>query len=230
MAKDEFAWWVRRIRSLLELVDFVRIDHFRGFAACWAIPASERTAVRGSWVPVPGEAFFATLADQLGHLPFLAEDLGVITADVDHLRDKFGFPGMRLLQVGLEDIQPDNPHLPENYEENLVVYTGTHDNNTSVGWHSALSGAKIDAITQYLDTPLLDPAWDMMRIVMESPARGSIIPMQDVLRLGSEARMNTPATTSGNWRWRMSSDYASDSLAAELAELTVDCDRGTPTT
>jgi 4-alpha-glucanotransferase len=220
MSASNFAWWVRRFRSLLELVDFVRIDHFRGFAACWAIPARERTAMNGRWTRVPGRALFGVLSDALGELPFLAEDLGVITPDVDALRDDLGFPGMKLLQVGLEDIEPKNVHLPEHHVENSVVYPGTHDNNTAVGWYSALSGAKKDAITDYMGTPLDDPGWDLMRIAMASRARASVIPMQDVLRLGSEARMNTPATTTGNWRWRLPRDYASDSLVVELAELT----------
>jgi 4-alpha-glucanotransferase len=220
MAADGFAWWIRRFRTLLELVDIVRIDHFRGFAACWAIPAGEHTAVHGHWMPVPGRALFHTLAEHLGPLPFLAEDLGIITEDVESLRDDFGFPGMKVLQVGLEDIQPDNTHLPEKHPYNCVVYPGTHDNNTALGWYSALSAAKRQAIVEYLGAPLLDPAWDMMRICMASRARGAIIPMQDVLRLGSEARMNTPATSAGNWRWRLTSDYNSPTLVNQLAETT----------
>ncbi len=225
MRADGFAWWVRRFRALLELVDVVRIDHFRGFVACWAIPAHEQTAVHGQWVPVPGKELFQTLARHFGHLPFVAEDLGVITPDVEALRDELGFPGMKLLQVGFEDIQPTNSHLPENHPHNCVVYPGTHDNNTAAGWYSALSRAKKQAITDYLGAALHDPAWEMMRICMESRARAAVIPMQDVLRLGSEARMNTPATTSGNWRWRMKPDDCTPELAEALAALTADCRR-----
>jgi 4-alpha-glucanotransferase len=228
MMKTDFDWWVQRFSALLELVDIVRIDHFRGFAACWAIPADHRTAVHGQWVPVPGEALFRRLRDVFGDLPFLAEDLGVITPDVEALRDLFGFPGMKLLQVGLEDIQPTNPHLLENHLEQCVVYPGTHDNNTAVGWYSALSRSKLEAILAYCGAPLSDPAWDLMRMAMQSPAKAAVIPMQDVLRLGSEARMNTPATTSGNWQWRMASPSSCDALADELAQLTDTHGRGRP--
>jgi 4-alpha-glucanotransferase len=226
MQADGFAWWVRRFRALLELVDIVRIDHFRGFAACWAIPAQECTAVHGQWMPVPGEALFGTLARQCGRLPFLAEDLGLITPDVEQLRDQFGFPSMKVLQVGLEDIQPENSHLPENHVYNSVVYPGTHDNNTAVGWYSALSAAKKEAIASYVGAPFHDPAWEMMRICMESQARAAVTPMQDVLRLGSEARMNTPATAQGNWRWRLPSNYISAELVDALAELATTHKRG----
>ncbi|MCU0958951.1 MAG: 4-alpha-glucanotransferase [Pirellulaceae bacterium] len=225
MRADGFGWWMRRFLALLELVDIVRIDHFRGFAACWAIPADEPTAVHGQWVPVPGEALFRTLRREIGDLPFLAEDLGLITPDVEALRDHFGFPGMRLLQVGLEDIQPDNIHLPEHHVFNSVVYPGTHDNNTALGWYSALSAAKKDAITQYLGEPLSDPPWDLMQLCMQSSARAAIVPMQDILRLGSEARMNTPATTTGNWRWRFPFACITDRLIDELGEMTADFER-----
>ncbi|MHB8862003.1 MAG: 4-alpha-glucanotransferase [Pirellulaceae bacterium] len=224
MQAEGFAWWIRRFRALLELVDIVRIDHFRGFAACWAIPACERTAVHGQWMEVPGERLFNTLAGQIGQLPFLAEDLGVITPDVERLRDQFGFPGMKLLQVGLEDIEPDNWHLPEHHTYNSVVYPGTHDNNTTIGWYSALSAAKREAITRYLGASLQDPAWDLLRLCHKSPARAAVVPMQDLLRLGSEARMNTPATTTGNWRWRLTPNACTDRLVEELGELT--CDHG----
>jgi 4-alpha-glucanotransferase len=219
MVASGFHWWVRRFRALLELVDVVRIDHFRGFAACWAIPAHHRTAVDGEWIPVPGDALFRRLHEVFGELPFLAEDLGVITPDVEALRDRFQFPGMKVLQVGLEDIGPENPHLPENHEEHCVVYPGTHDNNTAVGWYSALSRAKREAIVEYHGGSLNDPAWDLIRMAMQSPARAAIIPMQDILRLGSEARMNTPATTSGNWQWRMTGFQHLDVLADDLAKL-----------
>jgi 4-alpha-glucanotransferase len=225
MEADGFAWWRRRFQALLELVDIVRIDHFRGFAACWAIPADEPTAVHGQWVQVPGEALFQTLAAAFGRLPFLAEDLGLITPDVETLRDQMGFPGMKILQVGLEDIDSDNPHLPVNHVRNSVVYPGTHDNNTAVGWYNALTAAKQAAIAEYLGTPMLDPAWDMMRICHESCARAAVIPMQDVLRLGSEARMNTPGTHAGNWRWRMPPHYFTDHAIEMLAELTTDTGR-----
>ena len=220
MQASDFAWWIRRFHFLLELVDIVRIDHFRGFAACWTIPAQEETAVHGRWVKVPGQNLFETLRARLGKLPFLAEDLGVITPDVEELRDHFGFPGMRVLQVGFENIEIGNIHLPDHHVENSVVYTGTHDNNTTAGWYRTLPDHKRRAIADFLGIELRDPAWDMMRVALGSVARTAIIPMQDVLRLDSSARMNTPSTTHGNWRWRLSPNYTSPPLADELAQLT----------
>ncbi len=225
MQDSDFAWWTMRFRCLLELGDIVRIDHFRGFAGCWAIPAEEETAVNGQWVKVPGRELFATLRSNLGQLPFLAEDLGVITPDVEELRDHFNFPGMRVLQVGFENIEIGNIHLPEYHIENSVVYTGTHDNNTTVGWYQRLPDHKQRAIADFLDGELLDPAWDMIGVAMASVARTAIIPMQDLLRLDQSARMNTPSTIEGNWRWRLQSDYARGNLAAQLAQLTANHNR-----
>ncbi|MGM0490195.1 MAG: 4-alpha-glucanotransferase [Planctomycetota bacterium] len=225
MAANGFAWWIRRFRHLLEQVDMVRIDHFRGFAACWAIPSREEIATNGQWVRVPGYELFETVQRELGHLPFLAEDLGVITPDVEDLRDHFGFPGMRVLQVGFENIEPGNIHLPQNHVENSVVYTGTHDNNTTVGWYQSLPASQQRAIAEFFGGELRDPAWDMMRVAMASVARYAIVPMQDVLRLDQSARMNTPSTKSGNWRWRLRPDYNDETVSAPLAQLTAEHQR-----
>jgi len=225
MAADGFSWWIHRFRRLLERVDVIRIDHFRGFAACWMIPAEEETATSGRWVEVPGYELFETVRRELGHLPFLAEDLGVITPDVEELRDHFGFPGMRVLQVGFEDIDPDNIHLPHHHVEYCLVYTGTHDNNTSLGWYRSLTSEKKQAIAAFLGHELQDPPWDMMRIAMASVARHAVVPMQDVLRLDESARMNTPSTSKGNWRWRLRQGYDQEGRAAQLAELATRHDR-----
>ncbi len=227
LAASGFAWWIRRFRGLLQRVDIVRIDHFRGFEACWTIPAQEETAVHGRWVKVPGKTLFETLLQQLGKLPFLAEDLGVITPDVEELRDHFGFPGMRVMQVAFENIEIGNIHLPDYHLENSVVYSGTHDNNTTAGWYRLLPLHKQRAIADYLGHDLHDPAWDLLELAMSSVARTAIVPMQDVLRLDSWARMNTPSTVHGNWRWRLHPQYASPGLAEELALLTQQHNRST---
>ncbi len=225
MAKDDFAWWTFRFRCLLELVDIVRIDHFRGFAACWTIPATDETAINGQWIAVPGDDLFETLGTRLGRLPFLAEDLGVITPDVEELRDRFDFPGMRVLQVGFENIEIGNIHLPEYHVENSVVYTGTHDNNTTVGWYQGLPEQNKRAIAECLGSTMQDPAWELIRVAMASVARTAIIPMQDLLRLDGSARMNLPGTTGGNWRWRLDTDFDRGNLAHRLAQVTADHNR-----
>ncbi|MFW6169097.1 MAG: 4-alpha-glucanotransferase [Planctomycetota bacterium] len=225
MAANGFDWWIRRFDHLLKLVDIVRIDHFRGFAACWAIPSEEEIATNGQWVRVPGYDLFETVQQGLGHLPFLAEDLGVITPDVEELRDHFGFPGMRVLQVGFENIDSENIHLPDNHVENSVVYTGTHDNNTTVGWYQSLPARQQQAIAEFFGGELQDPAWEMIRVAMASVARYAVIPMQDVLRLDQSARMNTPSTKSGNWRWRLQHDHDGQTVSAQLAQLTAEHQR-----
>jgi 4-alpha-glucanotransferase len=222
MRATDYAWWVRRFRSLLELVDVVRIDHFRGFAACWSIPADEPTAMHGRWIEVPGMELFGILRRELGQLPLLAEDLGVITPDVEALRDHFAFPGMRVLQVGFENIEIGNIHLPEHHEENCVVYTGTHDNNTTLAWFHSLPEHKQQAIADYLGGELRRPAWELVQVAMASISRTAVIPMQDILELGESARMNRPSTTENNWQWRLTGDYAQGDLARRLGRLTAE--------
>lgn len=223
---EGFRWWIARVRQALRLCDLLRIDHFRGFAAYWEIPAEEPTAVRGRWVPAPGEKLFQRMRAELGDLPILAEDLGVITPDVEELRDKFGFPGMRVLQFAF-DGTPDNPHLPENFPEHgrVVVYTGTHDNDTALGWYRTASVEVRARVRDYLGKhgiPL--PAeegvpWALIELAFRSRARLAVVPMQDVLGLGSEARMNYPSRAEGNWVWRLSEEGLAPALAQRLRTL-----------
>ena len=224
MAAQDFAWWVARLRALLEQTDLVRIDHFRGFAACWNVPAAEPTAVNGKWVKAPGQALMATLQRELGSLPFIAEDLGVITPDVEALRDGFCLPGMRVLQFAFGG-GPENAFLPHNYVRNAVAYTGTHDNDTTVGWFAALDGKQRKQATDYAPGLAADPAGELTRLAWQSVADLAITPAQDVLRLGSEARMNTPGTSAGNWTWRLADDWADHDGWAQLGQWTADYGR-----
>lgn len=207
---------------VLRQVDYIRLDHFRGFAGYWEVPASEETAINGRWLPGPGAPIFKALREHLGELPLIAEDLGVITPDVVELREEFHLPGMKVFQFGLEGGN-DDPFVPHNFEENCVAYTGTHDNDTSAGWYKAASPEHQAFARYYLgvgDKP--DPAliaWRMIVKLWESRAVFSITPMQDLLGLGTKARMNYPGTTSGNWQWRMERDVLGDSLAAKLKDL-----------
>jgi len=217
MQRDGYRWWVRRVRASLALVDLVRIDHFRGFEAYWEIPASEETAINGEWIPGPGEDFFSAVRQGLGgELPIVAEDLGVITEGVEKLRDDFGLPGMKVLQFAWSD--PKNPFLPHNHSLNSVVYSGTHDNNTTVGWwRSEVDEGTKRFIQAYLDREIRDANWVLMRLGMMSVAHTFVAPMQDVLGVGAEGRMNTPGVESGNWSWRITSDafehHGKDGLA-----------------
>jgi 4-alpha-glucanotransferase len=217
-AKDGFAWWVDRVRRTFELVDVVRIDHFRGFAAYWEIPASEPTAIKGRWVPAPGEALFKAIAKALGPVPIIAEDLGVITPDVDALRKKFGYPGMRILQFAFAGDASDR-FLPHNHESDTVVYTGTHDNNTSVGWWAEATDHERHFARGYLATDGQDIAWTLIRAACASVADTAVHPMQDVLALPAECRMNYPGQESGWWQWRFQWGQVHPWHAERLAEL-----------
>ena len=218
-ADQGYAWWIERIRHLFELVDIVRIDHFRGFAAYWEIPADEPTAVHGRWVPGPGEGLFNALAGALGEMPIIAEDLGVITPEVHALRRKFALPGMRILQFAFGD-DCANPFLPHNHEADTVVYSGTHDNDTTVGWWASASEKERDHVRRYFGTHGDDIAWTFIRAALASVADTAIVPMQDVLELGSAARMNQPAVADGWWEWRMRWEQVQPWHAERLAELT----------
>ncbi len=218
-AKDGFAWWIERVRRSFELVDIVRIDHFRGFAAYWEIPASERTAVKGRWVPAPGEALFKAIARALGPLPIIAEDLGVITPDVDALRRKFGFPGMRILQFAFGGDSSDR-FLPHQHDNDTVVYTGTHDNNTSAGWWAEASDTERHFARAYLATDGHDMPWTLIRAACMSVADTAVHPMQDILSLPAECRMNYPGQASGWWVWRFQWSQVHAWHAQRLAELT----------
>jgi 4-alpha-glucanotransferase len=211
-AKRGFSWWVERVRRNLELVDWLRIDHFRGFEAYWEIPASEPTAVAGAWVEGPGQALFDALRAELGSLPIVAEDLGVITPAVERLRDRNGLPGMKVLQFAFAS-DADDPYLPHNYPVDAIVYTGTHDNDTTTGWYETAPEVERDLVRRYLACDGSRIAHDLWRVAQASVAHTAIAPLQDLLALGAEGRMNTPGAASGNWGWR----FAWDDLPAWLA-------------
>ncbi len=219
MEEDGFSWWLERIDMQLRLFDLVRIDHFRGFHASWEIPAAEETAINGRWVEVPGEKLFDTLRARYGSLPFVAEDLGVITAEVTALREKYALPGMRILQFAF-DGSHDNPYLPHNHERNAVVYTGTHDNDTTLGWLHGLSEESRGYVREYLGlTGEQDMLWSLMRTAQASVAVMAVLPMQDVLGLDSRHRMNVPGTEQGNWRWRFQWEQMPAGVTGRLRHL-----------
>ncbi len=230
MLDDGFKWWIKRVDSTLKVVDIVRVDHFRGFAACWEIPGGDTTAERGRWVEAPGKELFTAIRAALGELPIIAEDLGVITPDVIALRDAFGFPGMRILQFAFGG-DTKNTDLPHNYERNVAAYTGTHDNDTTVGWFSSVAGegstrtaVQIERertfCLNYLNATGKEIHWNFIRAVWASVANMAVVPLQDLLGLGTEARMNLPNSMEGNWSWRYKEDALTADLAARLKELT----------
>ena len=223
MADLGFAWWTRRFGRMLEQVDMIRVDHFRGFEAFWEVPAGERTAVGGQWRPGPGAAVFRAVEAKLGPLPVIAEDLGLITPEVDRLRDELGFPGMRVLQFAFGDSGDENPHLPANHPRNSVAYTGTHDNDTALGWYTGAATEENRGALQKLvagDATAADMHWHMIGLVFRSPARWAIVPLQDVLGLGSEARMNTPGVAESNWAWRVPAGALTPAVQARLFAVT----------
>jgi 4-alpha-glucanotransferase len=225
MEKRGFGFWIARMKAAERLFDFTRIDHFRGFNACWTVPAGEATAEHGTWVKSPGEKLFQALARELGPLPLIAEDLGVITPGVHALRERFGFPGMRILQFAFDAgeagvLSPDNRFLPHNHDRDSVVYTGTHDNDTTRGWYEGRTTEEREYLLSY--APPGDPEieWRFIRMALASVCRFAVIPLQDVLGLGSKARMNTPGTSGGNWTWRFSADSLDTAIARRLRGLT----------
>ena len=224
LKRRNFDWWEARIRRALSLCDLLRLDHFRGFEAYWSIPAEDETAVRGSWVKAPGMQLFQRLRAQLGDLPLIAEDLGLITPEVEKLRTSCGLPGMRVMQFGFSG-RGAHIHLPHRCEENMVIYTGTHDNDTTMGWWHTASETERAAIAAYLHPGDDGVVWAMMRGAAASVARLCLFPMQDLLQLGGEGRMNTPAQSVGNWTWRYSSDALQPWIAEKLAALTEVTDR-----
>jgi 4-alpha-glucanotransferase len=214
-----YAWWSDRLRSTLKMVDLVRLDHFRGFEAYWAVPARDTTAENGTWEPGPGRELFGALLGAMGSLPLIAEDLGVITPEVDSLRREFGLPGMRILQFAFAGAQEER-FIPHHYVPHTIVYTGTHDNETTVGWYGNLNSKEQRLLDAYAPGAGSDPAWGLIRLAWASVADLAIAPLQDVLRLGNEARMNLPGKTGGNWRWRLDPALLTDDLLDSLAELT----------
>lgn len=225
MAARGYQWWINRIKGSLRMVDILRIDHFRGFEAYWEIPAHEKTAINGKWVPVDGGAFFEAVENALGeNLPIIAEDLGVVTEGVIELRERFNLPGMKVLQFAFDlgeagAIGAANTFLPHNYTPHAVVYTGTHDNDTTLGWYQSRSDAEKDILRRYLNRPDHDIVWDLIRLAMASVAKFAIVPFQDVLSLSSDARMNTPGTLGGNWTWRFRADALNEWTAGRLREM-----------
>ena len=231
MARDGYSWWIERFRATHALVDVIRLDHFRGFEKYWEVPGTDIIAMNGRWVAGPGTEFFNAVQKALGALPIIAEDLGIITPEVDALREQLGLPGMRVLQFAFGNDPKAADYKPHNYSRNCVVYTGTHDNNTTIGW---FRGSRMEDTTQsgeekkserqsalkYLGTDGHEINWDFIRLALMSVADTALIPMQDVLGLGSEARMNLPGTTEGNWCWRFTSDMLTGEIKARLKKLT----------
>jgi len=227
LQRTGYRWCIDRLRALLTHVDLVRLDHFRGFSAAWHVPVGAATAQSGQWVPGPGAEFFNAVREELGTLPFIAEDLGLITPDVYGLRDQFQLPGMRILQFAF-DGHADNPYLPHNYAPNTVVYTGTHDNNTTRGWFEALPEDQKRNVWNYLKRPAGNSdevAWELIDLAWSSSAALAIAPLQDLLNLGAEARMNLPGSVEGNWRWRCTDEMLSRPVLDRLRGLTTSSNR-----
>ncbi|MCK5408270.1 MAG: 4-alpha-glucanotransferase [Candidatus Krumholzibacteria bacterium] len=227
MAEDDYAWWIERLRHTLATVDLIRLDHFRGFAAYWEVPATADVATNGRWVQGPGRHFFDAVSEALGGLPFVAEDLGDITEDVVMLRNDLGLPGMAVLHFGFST-DPRSSFIPYAHTRNLVVYTGTHDNNTAVGWFEReATGRQKEQVLECIEHRC-HPAginWELIRLAMSSPAWLAIIPAQDILGLGPEGRMNHPGTIRGNWSWRLGPGQLNTQASGQLARLTRACRR-----
>ncbi|MDX1657065.1 MAG: 4-alpha-glucanotransferase, partial [Candidatus Competibacteraceae bacterium] len=224
LAGQGYSFWVERLRLLHSLVDWIRLDHFRGFAAHWEVPADHPTAMHGHWAPGPGRALFEALEQALGGLPLIAEDLGTITPDVYELRDGLGLPGMAVLQFAFaveETGYGDSPYLPHKHVQNLVVYTGTHDNDTTVGWWQGVSEAERHFLRRYLATDAGAVHWDFIRTALASVADMAILPLQDVLGLGPEACLNRPGQPGGNWTWRYRQEALTGELAGRLRDMTL---------
>jgi 4-alpha-glucanotransferase len=227
MRAQGYAWWLARMRHVFEQVDVARLDHFRGFSGYWEVPAGEETALNGRWVKGPGREFFQAVEREFGRLPIIAEDLGLITADVTALREELGLPGMRVLQFAF-DAGAANPHLPHNYARDTVVYTGTHDNDTTLGWYTTRDEAVRHRVRVYTGTDGRDANWTFIRLALNSVAEMALYPLQDVLGLGNEARLNLPGRPHGNWTWRFREQALRDELAAKLAGMTIASGRWFP--
>jgi 4-alpha-glucanotransferase len=222
LKRNGYEWWMRRMAHNLELFDMVRIDHFRGFVGYWEIPADRKNAIEGAWVEAPADDFFSILTARFPGAPIVAEDLGIITSDVQEVMDRFAFPGMKVLLFAFDDAQGQNPYLPHNHVENCVLYTGTHDNNTARGWfvNEATPEVKKNFFRYLGREPEADTIhWELIRLAMMSVAKTVIIPLQDVLGLGEEARMNRPSVTDGNWKWRVLPEQLAPRIATVLAEM-----------
>ncbi|MEX0771061.1 MAG: 4-alpha-glucanotransferase [Balneolaceae bacterium] len=205
LEKDGFSWWIDRFNKMFELFDAIRVDHFRGFESCWKVSAKEKTAEKGSWEKIPGENLFKRIQKELGEVPIIAEDLGLITADVEKLRDQFNFPGMKILQFAFGS-DYGNAFLPHNYHPNSVVYSGTHDNDTTLGWYHTSPEAEKHRMREYTRSDGAEPNWEFIRLGLLSVADQAIFPLQDFMGLASDSRMNTPGTVGENWDWRYTPD------------------------
>jgi 4-alpha-glucanotransferase len=218
--KTSYKWWISRLAHTLRLVDIVRIDHFRGFESYWSIPYGNKTAIHGSWEKGPGKKLFKAFIDTLGtELPIIAEDLGVITDEVKQLRDDFNLPGMKILQFAFEDME-DNDFLPHNYPYNSICYSGTHDNDTTLGWYNKTNDLNKDKVRRYMNSDGNSVSWDFIRTCFGSVSKMAIVPLQDVLSLDSNARMNIPGSSMGNWQWRYTNDMLTDYITDRLREIT----------
>jgi len=221
---ENYDWWIKRVRETLKTVDLIRLDHFRGFAGFFKIPAGSKTAEKGKWVKGPGKSIFDSMEKELGKLPFIAEDLGVITADVINLRERYGFPGMRIFQFAFSK-NADEEYLPHNYPQNCVAYTGTHDSDTSKGWFTKVSMHEKKFFLSYIGNHKKNISHEMIRTVWSSVAALAIAPLQDFLQLDTKARMNLPSSTSGNWEWRMRSGAITEDLVEWIKKLNITFDR-----
>lgn len=219
--KTKYKWWIDRIKETLKLVDIVRIDHFRGFDEYWEIPSNEKTAINGKWKKGPGKDLFIAIKKALGKLPIIAEDLGIISDSVGKLRDYFDFPGMKILQFAFleDDVKAENPYLPHNVNKNSVIYSGTHDNNTTKGWYKEISDIEKDIIRRYMNISGGNISWDFIRLAYSTVCNMAIITMQDIMNLDSDCRMNTPGEASNNWQWRYTQDMLLDEYAERLDYL-----------
>jgi 4-alpha-glucanotransferase len=223
MKQTRYDWWVKRMELNLNLFDLVRIDHFRGFVGYWEIPAKESTAIHGKWVHAPAKDFFNELKKRFRSLPIVAEDLGIITPDVNEIMKHFDFPGMKILLFAFGEDNPEHPYLPHTYKKSCVVYTGTHDNNTVKGWfQTEAKPADKKRLFHYIGQTVSEQEmhWEFIKLGTKSAANTFIVPMQDILGLGEEARMNRPSTKKGNWRWRLLPEQLTAPLAEKLAEIT----------
>lgn len=209
LEKDQYSWWVDRFRQMFNLFDAIRVDHFRGFDEYWAVPAEEKTAVKGEWTQGPGEKLFLTIREKLGDLPIIAEDLGVMTPGVEKLRDDFQFPGMKILQFAFGS-DAGNSYLPHNFSKNCVVYTGTHDNDTTIGWYKSAPEVEKHRAREYTQSDGSEIQWELIRYGILSVADQAIFPLQDFMNLGTEHRMNTPGTVQNNWEWRFTPEMLRD--------------------
>lgn len=214
-----YSWWIARIKKQLETCDMIRIDHFRGFESYYSIPFGSIDAKKGKWIKGLGADFFNCLIKELGTLPIIAEDLGIITEEVTRLVQSFDLPGMKVLQFAFDNSK-NNPYLPHNYDKNCVVYTGTHDNDTTVGWYNTANESEKDLFRRYISTDGISPSWDLIRLAIASTATYAVYPLQDVLCLDSNSRMNTPGVESGNWKWRYTENMLLDSHSQNLKYLT----------